>query len=140
MAHNHSTEHFVPAVLRLLQHLQRDASTPKGERTILQQFNKKIERVGGKHEFIEKLRLMYDYFIDPHTSRKQKVWIGAALLYFIMPMDVIVDVVPGLGWLDDGVAALFVWNLMRHEMNRYERRRKKEHEGVDCRQRTINSG
>lgn len=116
-----STDNLVPAVLRLLRRLQRDASKKEGERQILNQFNRKVERVGGSHVFLDKLQVMYRYFVDPLTSKKKKALLGAALLYFIMPMDVVADIIPGLGWVDDGVAALFVWNLLKNELNRYER-------------------
>lgn len=123
MSRDQQSKNLVPAVLALLRHLQRDASTKAGERKIIQQFNRKVERVGGTPVFLEKLQVMHRYFIDPGTSKKKKTLIGAALLYFIMPLDVIADIVPGIGWIDDGVAALFVWNLMKYELNRYDRGR-----------------
>lgn len=123
MKQSHGTNQLVPAVLELLRRLRRKATTEEGERDIIQHFNRKIARVGGVHVFLEKLQVMYHYFVDPLPSKKKKALIGAALLYFITPMDVIPDIIPGLGWIDDGVAALFVWNLLKNELERYEQKR-----------------
>lgn len=120
MVDQRPTDNLVPAVLNLLRHLQRDAATKKGERQIVKQFHHKMNRVGGAYVFVKKLEVMYQYFLDPHTSKTRKALIGAALLYFITPMDVIVDIIPGIGWLDDGVAALFVWNMLKNELSRFE--------------------
>lgn len=71
-------------------------------------FWKKIKRFAvniGK-EALEKLLILYYCFNDPATPKKEKTIILGALGYFVMPFDVIPDLLPG-GWTDDlGVLAL----------------------------------
>lgn len=45
---------------------------------------------------------------DPDVPRGSKVQIVAALAYFISPIDIIPDALPGIGWLDDLYVALIV--------------------------------
>lgn len=53
------------------------------------------------------------FFRDPTISRWRK-WAGlAALAYVLMPVDLVPDVLPVIGWLDDlGVVAAFVANVL----------------------------
>lgn len=59
-------------------------------------------------EALEKLLILYYCFQDPSTPNKEKGIILGALGYFIMPFDLIPDILPG-GWTDDlGVLALAI--------------------------------
>jgi len=44
----------------------------------------------------------------------------AALLYIISPLDIIPDVVPVIGWMDDGAVMYFLLKRLLYEMQRYE--------------------
>lgn len=52
-------------------------------------------------ELIEKVLILYYTLIDPDTPAWAKAVIISALGYFIFPMDLIPDVIPGAGYTDD---------------------------------------
>jgi uncharacterized membrane protein YkvA (DUF1232 family) len=65
-------------------------------------------------------RRAWAYFRDPQVALWRKVVGFAAVAYTLWPLDVIPDVIPGIGWLDDagilGLAALFmVREIHRHQ-------------------------
>ncbi|MFA9430312.1 YkvA family protein [Egicoccus sp. AB-alg2] len=51
-------------------------------------------------------RLLRDLSRDPRVPRRTKVLAAAAATYVAMPFDVVPDVVPGLGLIDDAVIAV----------------------------------
>ena len=62
-----------------------------------------------KRELIEKAVLLYFVLRDPRTPVWAKTTVIAALGYFIAPIDVIPDLVPGAGFTDDlGVLAFAI--------------------------------
>lgn len=55
-----------------------------------------------------------DYVRDPQVALWRKLSGLFAALYVISPIDVIPDVIPVIGWLDDlGVMSLFTWWMVR---------------------------
>lgn len=58
-------------------------------------------------------RELWSYLTSPRASRADKILVIAALLYLISPIDLIPDVIPLAGWLDDlGIATMVVRHLM----------------------------
>lgn len=56
---------------------------------------------------------------DPRADWKPKLAIGLAVLYLVWPLDLLPDLAPLLGWLDDiGLTGLAVAYLM-HAANAY---------------------
>ena len=43
-----------------------------------------------------------------------------ALAYIVSPVDLMTDLVPVLGWLDDGVVALLCLKMAEYDLKRYE--------------------
>lgn len=109
-------------IIAMLQVLKKEALTKEGEKKIIDQFNRKVERVGGIQALIHKLKVMYHYFRDPEVSKKKKGLVGAALLYFILPTDVIFDWLPVVGYMDDMAAVLFVWRFLSEELDLFEKK------------------
>ncbi len=107
-------------MVAMLGDLKQRALSKEGEKTIIDQFNEKVARVGGIQAVIQKLKVMYNYFRDPRVSKMKKGLAGAALLYFILPADVIFDWIPLLGYVDDVTAVLFVWRLLSKELDQFE--------------------
>ncbi len=107
-------------VLRLLFSLRKKALTKNGTQQILNDFDQKVKKAGGIESVIHKLKVMYEYFRHPETSTVKKSLLGAALLYFLLPSDVVVDWIPVLGYTDDVTAALIVWNLLSKELEKFE--------------------
>lgn len=54
------------------------------------------------------------YFRDPHASFFGKLFVVIAALYVVWPLDLIPDVAPVVGWLDDlGIMGLALGHLGR---------------------------
>lgn len=80
-------------------------------------FWKKLSKVAaftGKQS-IEKILILYYCFRDPDTPKGAKSVILSALGYFVLPLDVIPDLAPGIGYTDDfGVIALALMMVAIH--------------------------
>ncbi|MFN4023305.1 MAG: YkvA family protein [Hyphomonas sp.] len=61
----------------------------------------KLARLAGKLPFADDLGAAYYCARDPLTPAKAKAVLFAAAAYFVMPVDLIPDVVVGLGFTDD---------------------------------------
>ncbi len=109
----------VNRIICVLKELMKTASTYKGKKEIKLKFNEKLKSSKGIDGIINKLKVMYSYFLDPQVLSYKKVIIGAVLLYFINPGDVMPDLIPAIGFLDDAVAVLYGWNLLQDELDDY---------------------
>jgi len=71
------------------------------------------------------LRLLWQMVRDPRYrfSWKTKLIVLLSLLYFLSPIDLIVDVLPVLGVADDGALLLGVFGLLLSRILEYEKRR-----------------
>lgn len=101
--------------------LTKTADTIKGRKKIINNFSRKIKNYSGKSSLLEQTKKLYRYFIDPNTSNTKKALIGAGLLYFIMPFDVVNDLIPALGFLDDGIAIAYVYSFIEKELREYDK-------------------
>ncbi len=108
-------------IIDMTTKLTKTAGTNSGRNKIINGFSKKIKNFKGDNTLLEQVKKLYRYFIDPSTSKSKKALIGAGLLYFIMPVDVVNDFIPGLGFLDDGVAIAYVFSLVEKELREYEK-------------------
>jgi uncharacterized membrane protein YkvA (DUF1232 family) len=63
----------------------------------------KLKRVAAQLPFAEDLLAAYYCAFDYHTPYKVKAALVGALAYFVLPADVIPDIVPALGYTDDAV-------------------------------------
>ncbi len=67
------------------------------------------EQVGAVTQFVRTLRLVWRLLIDARVPTLPKLIIPLALLYLLSPIDLVPDLMLGLGQLDDvGVLALAV--------------------------------
>lgn len=64
---------------------------------------------------------------DARASRASKIFFVLAMLYTVMPIDLIPDIAPVVGWLDDAglLTAAVAWAMNR--VSKYER----EHPELD---------
>ena len=68
-----------------------------------------IERI----QYVRRLFTALQALRDPQTPRWAKVVAVTALLYVVSPLDVVPDLAPVIGWIDDlGVAAMAVSALL----------------------------
>jgi uncharacterized membrane protein YkvA (DUF1232 family) len=58
--------------------------------------------------FLQKLRYYFLILSDPKTPWLVKLILAAGLLYILVPMDLVADTIPFLGWLDDMAVASFI--------------------------------
>ncbi len=58
--------------------------------------------------FLHRLRYYFLVFKDRQTPWFVKLILGAGLLYILLPVDLLSDTVPFLGWLDDVAIVSFI--------------------------------
>lgn len=88
-------------------------------RQVRNQFENKLERVGGKLRFAQDLLALFRYFMDGNVPWQRKTIVVGALLYFISPLDAIPDLAPLVGYLDDFGVILAVTKFMSNELAPY---------------------
>lgn len=71
------------------------------ERKVRRDFWAKLKRVAANLPFVEDLVAAYYCAMDPATPVRVRGMLLAALAYFILPTDLIPDIVGGLGFADD---------------------------------------
>jgi uncharacterized membrane protein YkvA (DUF1232 family) len=71
------------------------------ERKVRRDFWAKLKRFAGKVPFVEDLVAAYYCALDPATPMRVRGMLLAAIAYFILPADLIPDIVLGLGFADD---------------------------------------
>lgn len=107
----------------MLRDLTRLVATPDGRQLIGEQLEAAVRRSQMGGVMLDRVRLMYDYFRDPAESWKPKAMIGAALLYLIIPSDLIPDWFALVGFADDFAAIAYVYHQTRDVLTNYEERR-----------------
>jgi uncharacterized membrane protein YkvA (DUF1232 family) len=67
-------------------------------------------------------RLVYRWLRREYTDVPVRllVFVVAGLLYFLTPMDLIVDLLPGIGYLDDTAVIALLYQALRPELARFE--------------------
>lgn len=78
--------------------------TPDGRRRVLQNFENKLKQAGGIGPFADQMNQLFSRFKTQAGSKRDLAVIGSALLYFIIPIDVIPDYIFAVGYLDDAIA------------------------------------
>jgi uncharacterized membrane protein YkvA (DUF1232 family) len=72
----------------------------------------KLKKVASKLPFIEDLLAAYYCAFDKQTPRHVQVALLGALAYFILPFDLIPDMMPALGFADDAAVLATVIRLV----------------------------
>ncbi|MED3561731.1 helix-turn-helix domain-containing protein [Bacillus xiapuensis] len=102
----------IASVEQHLENYEQYTKTEEGRETILNGFEEKLRKVGRIGPFISQLKDMYEKFSLRKGSPKELALIGSALLYFILPVDVIPDYIFPIGYLDDVIAVQIVIKLL----------------------------
>jgi uncharacterized membrane protein YkvA (DUF1232 family) len=77
-------------------------------------------------QFMEDFKLLFSMMKDYYHGRYREVpWYvitaaGAALLYILSPMDLIMDFIPAAGYIDDAAVFLFCINQIKGELEKYK--------------------
>lgn len=74
------------------------------EKSLWKKVRSQAERAGSR--VIEAALTLFYVWKDPDTPRTPKGIIGGALVYFVLPIDVVPDPLPGVGYGDDVVVLL----------------------------------
>lgn len=97
---------------RLIAHLElltAQASTERGRRSILRGFPRKRRETALRGPILDCLDGLYEAFCGGALPPDLESEAGAALLYFIQPLDCIPDDHFPLGYLDDAMVVQLVW-------------------------------
>ena len=86
-------------------------------RKSVHRFNKRKGAVGKTAEFLmlvpDMFMLLWRLATDSRVAGKDKVLLGSAVAYFILPFDLVPEAIVGpIGYLDDLVFAVYVLNKM----------------------------
>jgi uncharacterized membrane protein YkvA (DUF1232 family) len=82
------------------------------ERQIRRDFWAKLKRFAGRVPFVDDLVAAYYCALDPATPMRVRGMLLAALAYFILPFDLIPDMIAGLGFADDAALLTAVVSLV----------------------------
>lgn len=83
------------------QEMQKMRQAARDERTVKEKFWEAVKRLARNLPFTEDLVAAYYCAFDPATDFKVKATLVGALAYFILPIDVIPDALPLIGFTDD---------------------------------------
>ena len=82
------------------------------EEKVRRDFWKKLKRVAGRVPFVEDLVAAYYCAMDSDTPLRVRAMLLAALAYFILPFDMIPDIIAGFGFADDAAVLTGVVSLV----------------------------
>lgn len=99
-----NTDASVQVVEQHLANYELYSQTIEGESSILEEFEGKIDSVGSIGPLINQLKNLFETFCLHKGTASELAIIGSALLYFIIPVDVIPDYLFAVGYLDDAIA------------------------------------
>jgi uncharacterized membrane protein YkvA (DUF1232 family) len=98
----------------------------RDERQVKEKLLPKLARVLSRVPFAEDLLAAYYSAFDRATPIKAKGILVGALAYFILPVDLMPDMVLGLGFTDDLAVLLAAINLVRTHVTDAHRARARE--------------
>ena len=87
-------------------------SFAKWERKVRYDFWAKLKLFAGRVQFVEDLVAAYYCALDPATPMRVRGMLLAAIAYFILPVDIIPDMIAGLGFADDAALLTAVLSLV----------------------------
>lgn len=91
---------------------EKVVQTEEGLEVILKGFADKLKKLESTGPYINQLKQLYQRFRMKTGTGSEITIIGSALLYFIMPIDLIPDYMFPIGYLDDAVAVKFVISIL----------------------------
>lgn len=100
--------------------------TPSDERLVRNGFWPKIARHAAHIPFADQILAAWYCATDAATPLKVKATLFGALAYFVLPFDVIPDVILGLGFTDDMAVLITAITLVRKHVTQAHRDRARE--------------
>jgi len=113
-----------------------DQGASGGEQRVRRDFWDKLKRTAGRVPFVDDAVAAYYCAMDPQTPIRVRGTLFGALAYFIMPADVIPDIIAGIGFTDDAavlaaVTALLASHIKPRHREAAARALGKVHDGED---------
>ncbi|MFZ7945886.1 helix-turn-helix domain-containing protein [Neobacillus sp. 19] len=102
----------IESVKQQLAHYELYVQTEEGKDIILKSFTDKLKKIGSIGPFINQLKEMFERFQLQKGTTRDLVIIGSAILYFIVPVDVIPDYIFPVGYIDDAIAVQMIQSLL----------------------------
>jgi uncharacterized membrane protein YkvA (DUF1232 family) len=96
------------------------------EATVVNGFWTKLVRNLTHLPFADEVVAAYYCAFDPATPLKVKGMLVAALAYFILPLDVVPDILLGIGFTDDFVVLMTTFTMIRGHLNDTHRAKARE--------------
>lgn len=84
---------------------------------VRKQFWRKLKRLAVKLPFAEDLLAAYYCAFDKHTPRHVQAALLGAIAYFILPFDIVPDVLPVLGFTDDAAILATALRMVASHIN-----------------------
>lgn len=116
---------FVPEVEQVIQGVLEDARREHGGDDAGEAGRAKVESElfakirDAKVKFTADLKMLYDFMRDPAAPAQAKLVAIGALLYFILPVDLVPDVIPVLGYVDDAAVVTAAVSYLRTQLGKY---------------------
>lgn len=123
---------FVPEVQqvidRVLEHVHRaeggeGSKEEAGRQRVEEELLEKLRKV--KVKFAADVRALYAFMRDPRAPAQGKVVAIGALLYFILPVDLIPDLLPIVGFADDAAVIATAVGFLNTQLAAYRRSNRK---------------
>lgn len=116
---------FVPQVDQVIKGVLEDARREHGGDSDEEAGRAKVESElfekirDAKVKFTADLKMLYEFMRDPAAPAQAKLVAIGALLYFILPIDLVPDVIPVLGYVDDAAVVGAAVSYLRTHISRY---------------------
>ncbi|WP_342643788.1 YkvA family protein [Rhodoligotrophos ferricapiens] len=92
--------------------IQLPAVMSANEKRVRRGFWRKIGRVASRIPFAQSAIAAYYCATDPDTPLKAKAILFAALAYFVMPLDMVPDILTMIGFTDDAAVVFAALNII----------------------------
>lgn len=113
--------------LKIKDNLNSNKYTAKDLDDLLKNESEIYKKIKGTplEDVLEYIEAMYNLLKDPLAKWQSKIVAMAALLYVINPADIIPDVIPALGVLDDIAAVMIAVGVLGNALDKYKKESKK---------------
>lgn len=94
-----------------------EARADANEQRVRRGFWRTLKRAAGHVPFVDELVAAYYCALDSRTPTRVRAMLLGALAYFVMPVDIVPDLLMGIGFTDDVTVLLSVLGLVRAHIN-----------------------
>lgn len=114
--HMHDQSITADSIFEELKKCEEYAETDEGNMMMKEAFEGKVLHFGNTGPYIQKLKLWHQKLLLSQGSKRELVIMGGALIYFILPLDLLHDYVFAVGYLDDCIAIQLAGNRLESKV------------------------